>query len=648
MQKHSKSQLNSEEVVEDMFPPPEKFSVAGQVKLPKRQWENIDKLLKRSHAHSKDQDLKAWEEYYQNYAIAAKSALANTNKYNQTYNYQPPKSGPQQPELNYQQYYGYNTQTSANNMLPPPPLPPNVAQPPLPPNIQGYSAGAYSQNFQPEYNYGYGYKQSFSGDFQNNRVNYGNQQNDLGGQEKREVKLGLKKQTVVNKIGSGWKVEEKETKPNLMVGKRHEAKIDERKDFPIQKSFVAEYTSVPIKKKMGSYSQDRHDEEDLNDLEWPDSLKEFVLRSFKASSDSARPAVEIQLRQIIASAVSNNKLNTIDWESRPLPKACDIVQGEKKKKKKLLVDVYDKYGQSSNVFGKGKFDTGFVEENNEIKQHRLERFNKSIDNVPKPRFQYSNVSEIGSNSLNEGVRNWDKDTIVGTSTNLEKRQDLTVQRITNDFTVSVYESHARVALEADDLGEYNQCQTQLKQLYALGISGSEMEFFAYRILYFIYTRNESDINSTLSSMTTRHKLDGAVKHALDVRTAIATSDYHKLFILYRTAPNKGKKLMSHFVARERCSALLSICKAYRPTVSLKLLATELGFASIGEARVYLEGLGIKVLGAGEPKNDFFSGGNNQIFASNMEVMYIDTKAAYPIVNSSIGKYDKVDIKGQVS
>lgn len=144
------------------------------------------------------------------------------------------------------------------------------------------------------------------------------------------------------------------------------------------------------------------------------------------------------------------------------------------------------------------------------------------------------------------------------------RQDLTVQHIRNEFTVNVYEIHARIALEKGDLGEYNQCQTQLRALYAQNLGGHPMEFKAYRILYFIYTRNQTAINDALADLTPADKSDLAVKHALEVRSALALGNYHRFFQLYLDTPNMGAYLMDMFVDRERLSALACICKAYVP------------------------------------------------------------------------------------
>lgn len=140
------------------------------------------------------------------------------------------------------------------------------------------------------------------------------------------------------------------------------------------------------------------------------------------------------------------------------------------------------------------------------------------------------------------------------------RQDLTVQRIKNEFTVTVYEMHARIALEKGDLGEYNQCQTQLRALYMQNIPGNSVEFKAYRILYFIHTCNRTALNDVLADLTTAEKLEPAIKHALDVRSSLALGNYHRFFRLYLDTPNMGAYLMDMFVTRERLAALSTICK----------------------------------------------------------------------------------------
>ncbi|KAH9888153.1 SAC3/GANP/Nin1/mts3/eIF-3 p25 family-domain-containing protein [Xylariomycetidae sp. FL2044] len=167
------------------------------------------------------------------------------------------------------------------------------------------------------------------------------------------------------------------------------------------------------------------------------------------------------------------------------------------------------------------------------------------------------------------------------------RQDLTVQHIRNELTVKVYEVHARIALEKKDLGEYNQCQTQLRALYKAGIKGRAIEFKAYRILYFIHTANRTSLNDAIADLTTAEKEEHAIKHALEVRSSLAWGNYHKLFQLYMDPPNMGGYLMDMFVERERLAAMATICKAFKRSVKLRYITEELGFENDGEALEFL-------------------------------------------------------------
>ncbi|KAH9852042.1 SAC3/GANP/Nin1/mts3/eIF-3 p25 family-domain-containing protein [Lenzites betulinus] len=212
------------------------------------------------------------------------------------------------------------------------------------------------------------------------------------------------------------------------------------------------------------------------------------------------------------------------------------------------------------------------------------------------------------------------------------RQDLTVQRIKNEFTVTVYEIHARMALEVGDMVEYNQCQAMLRNLYELGIPGKVEEFTAYRILMLLHGRNRSDLNLYVGQLTDRQKEDPAVRHALGVQRAIAMGNYHALFDLYMNAPNMGAYIMDHFIDRERIRALMVMTKAYR-TVPLSFIQSELAFETPAAAREFLV----------EHRAGFFQNPN-----SPDEEAVLDCKPASPqLAQIYEEKYRKVQIKGAV-
>ncbi|OAX39796.1 hypothetical protein K503DRAFT_769157 [Rhizopogon vinicolor AM-OR11-026] len=212
------------------------------------------------------------------------------------------------------------------------------------------------------------------------------------------------------------------------------------------------------------------------------------------------------------------------------------------------------------------------------------------------------------------------------------RQDLTVQRIKNEFTVQVYEIHARMALESSDMVEYNQCQGTLKHLYDLGIPGKHEEFTAYRILMLLHGRNKSELNLYVGTLTPRQKRDPAVQHALQVQRALSMGNYHALFEMYWNAPNMGAYIMDHFIDRERIRALMTMTKAYR-TLALPFIQNELGFETTTEAREFLATHSLT----------FFTNPN----APDREKT-VDCKSAVPqLAQIYEEKYRKVGIKGAI-
>jgi SAC3 family protein LENG8/THP3 len=167
----------------------------------------------------------------------------------------------------------------------------------------------------------------------------------------------------------------------------------------------------------------------------------------------------------------------------------------------------------------------------------------------------------------------------------------------------VYETHALIALEQHDMNEFNQCQTQLADMYKLGLGKREKidEFTAYRLLYCLFVQEQSkrpemsriEMSYILKHLTPVQKTNRMIAHALQVRQVVVMNYYPDFVKLHRMAPGMSGYIMDAMCAGVRLRALRAICSAYRPNLSVDYLCHVLGLKRTSkEAKLFFESSGL--------------------------------------------------------
>jgi len=123
------------------------------------------------------------------------------------------------------------------------------------------------------------------------------------------------------------------------------------------------------------------------------------------------------------------------------------------------------------------------------------------------------------------------------------RQDLTVQNIENAFTIEVYQTHARAALEEGDLNEFNQCQSVLSGKLNVDTD----EFRGYRLLYALVQSEGVMGELNYVSRWADDDSNPSTKHAVQVAISLSKKNYFEFFKLYDDCPHLGGYLMDFLV-----------------------------------------------------------------------------------------------------
>ena len=139
------------------------------------------------------------------------------------------------------------------------------------------------------------------------------------------------------------------------------------------------------------------------------------------------------------------------------------------------------------------------------------------------------------------------------------RQDLSIQLIEDKFSMEIYETHAEIALEFDDISEFQQCVSALKKYYKRFKNPLDEKVIRNRAYELLCSLKSKDIQNCNVYFLIRdippeamHNKD--IQFVLKIKRAFDNDNFFEVFKLYRNANSDFKHIVKHFLTgfRNRC------------------------------------------------------------------------------------------------
>lgn len=271
----------------------------------------------------------------------------------------------------------------------------------------------------------------------------------------------------------------------------------------------------------------------------------------------------------------------------------DSKKNKKKQKKKFEKDAKMEYGDGEESYR-------FVVTRERIvgTSTQLEKPYTRTTGLPKP--ETVRPEHILKKSVEYVTQKWEatKDFTYVNEQFKSIRQDLTVQGIRDDFTVYVYEKHARITLSEGCMEEFNKCSVKLEYLYTLpGMpTTNEPEFTAYRLFYLGLIDDTSLLSELYRKLYSQKyaplRLTHPVSQALEIIDAFVRKDWPKYFRVTKTVDNMGHAIIEKLTQNIRFAIIKIVTSSFACNLSVEFIGKRLGFETSAETLDYLAFLGV--------------------------------------------------------